>query len=118
MGFGREGECVWGKNPTVPKKSGLQKKQSTPGKPSLPWVSRSVSRAPLQKGEALWQGEQGAMHVVLPQHHLHVPLYLGSGCMSGSMGSGPGAGCALTSMASAGSGQAAPTVGVAGTQAQ
>lgn len=79
-----------GKSPTIPKKSGLQKKQSTSGRPALPWVSRDL----LQNGEALWQGEQGVMCMVLPQHHLHVPLQPGEWMHGGSMGSGPGEGCA------------------------
>lgn len=116
MGFGKEGgrACMGEKNPTIPKKSGLQKKQSARGRPPLSWASRSVSRAPLQEGEASCRGEQGAM-LVLPQHGLHVPLQPGEQEHGGSRAQAWTGLC--SDPASAGPRQAAPVVGFATTRA-
>lgn len=88
MGFGREGVRRGKKKKNIPKKSGLQKKQSSPGRPALPRASRSVSRASQKKGEALQQGKQKRNALALPQRHLHVLLQCG--CMGRSKGSGHG----------------------------
>lgn len=94
MGFGREG--VHREKANHSKEIRLAEKAECTWQSSLPWAARSVSRAPLQQGEARWAKQKCAW--AFPTITCMSLCGLGHECLGRRKGWGHGEGCAMTSI--------------------